>query len=107
MVQNAQVFGDFFPCSPFVGTHCTPGTEDANMRMATMISGSHHGDASTFLVITSTVLASEELPAYLLVELRVLTSSSSSLEQRREGQVKNFQTRQREENTKRDGVQKQ
>ena len=54
-----------------------------------------------FSAIMSTVLAPEELPAYLLAEPRVLTSSSSSLEQRRESQVKTFQTRQRGENTKR------
>lgn len=54
-----------------------------------------------FSAIMSTVLATEELPAYLLAELRVLTSSSSSLEQRRESRVKTFQTRSRGENTKR------
>lgn len=35
--------------SPFVRTHYTPGTEDADMRMAIMISGGHHGDASALL----------------------------------------------------------
>lgn len=32
-----------------VRIHCTPGTGDANMSMAIMISGGHHGDASVLL----------------------------------------------------------